>query len=49
MSEEVEPKYPDLRKMTRSERDMLIFQSIEAVANELARLGKLLSEIHKKI
>ena len=45
----IELKYPDMKNMSRSERDALMFQQLEAMSNELARLGKKVDEIARKI
>ena len=45
----IEPKYPDLKNVSRAERDTIILNALEAIANEVARQGKVLREIEKKI
>ena len=45
----VEPKYPDMKNMSRSERDALMFQQLEVISNELARVSKVVNQIEKKI
>lgn len=48
-AEGAEPKYPNLANFSRAERDQLIINSLEAVANELNRLSKSMSEVLKKL
>ena len=47
--ENLEPKYPDLSKMSRAERDQEIFKQLEILANELARVAKLVEKIQDRV
>jgi hypothetical protein len=49
MSEELTPKYENLEKMSRAERDNAIFQQLEIMSNELARLSRTIAEIKNKV
>ena len=49
MSDEPEYKYPDLKNASRIERDNAIFQQLEILSNELARISKVVSRIETKI
>ena len=51
MSQEpnLETKYPDMKTMSRAERDNYIFQALEQMGNELARIAKIVAEIKQKI
>ena len=51
MSQEpiLETKYPDTENLSRAQRDMIIFQTIEKLANEVERLRKEVQIIKDKI
>ena len=50
MSQELlETKYPDMENLSRAQRDMIIFQTIEKLANEVERLRKEVQIIKTKI
>ena len=45
----LETKYEDLSKMSRAERDNAIFQQLEIMSNELARISTRVEAIEKKV
>lgn len=49
MSEELIPKYDNLEKMSRSQRDNAIFQQLEILANTMERIQKVINRIETKI
>ncbi len=47
--ENLEAKYPNLANMTGAERDQIILNQLEIIANELVRVRKLTEKIQDRL
>ena len=44
-----ESKFPNMATLSRAERDQIVLNALEVIANELNRLSKKVEEIAKKV
>ena len=49
MSQEPEPKNPDMAGMSRAERDAILLEALNALTNEVERMRKIVEIIKTKI
>jgi hypothetical protein len=45
----MESKYPELKNVSRIERDQIILNALEVIANELERISKVVKKIEEQI